>query len=121
MTHAEFDAWWPTHAVQDRPEAVRRLQLEDLRGGCEAKVCQHPSDLGLRRAEAEIVRREPPLAAHAEPRLLGVELPGMHVEHGRLTLGLDAPEAPARPRVGEEPEVGPAERQRPAACVLQAG
>src|SRR5262245_4246051 len=89
---------------------MRRLpvQSQDLAGGSESDRPEQGRELGRFPPHADVVARAMP-PGHPGPRLVGVQLPGMEVEHRALPL---AAVHPSDPEPGEpkrqEPEVPPA-------------
>src|SRR5437667_11552293 len=66
----------------------------------ERKLREQPGELDRGSSEADVVTKAAHGAHTGRPRLLPIEPPGMHVEHGRATVApVDAPHgaAPERP------------------------
>src|SRR5204862_3271739 len=92
-------------------EAIREKdpsRLQDLTGRAEAELAEQGGKLGRVPSQADIVA-EAMRPGHRRARLVRIELPGMQVEHDRLSFPyVHAPNSAAHQFQRQQPEVAAA-------------
>src|SRR2546428_506664 len=96
----------------DGPGGGSSAEREHVAHRGEGEGAEETAGLRVGPAQPDVVGTEAPPAGRAHAWLLGIDLPGVDEDHGRLSLAVHAPHAPAHVGVREHPEPpSTAERQ----------